>query len=214
MVGLAAEARIAARCGWPIQVGGGTPEGATGAAERLVAGGATGLISFGLAGGLDAAMRPGMVIVPHTVFSDGQSFAVDPALASVFGGVTDHIILSGSSVAATAIEKRALWAATGAQAIDLESGGVARTASQSAIPFAVVRAICDPAERDLPPAALLAVDSKGYIGLGRVLWSVLRNPAQVPGLLALARDATLARRALLQLVRRQVDSANHPANLF
>jgi adenosylhomocysteine nucleosidase len=59
-----------------------------------------------------------------------------------------------------------------------------------------VRAVCDPADRDLPPAALAALNSAGVIGLGRVLASLLRAPRQLPLLLGLARDASAARRTL------------------
>jgi adenosylhomocysteine nucleosidase len=69
------------------------------------------------------------------------------------------------------------------------------------LPFAVLRAVADPAERDLPPAALLALDGGGRISFLRVLGSVIRNPGQVPGLLALAGDAAAARRALKERLR-------------
>jgi adenosylhomocysteine nucleosidase len=193
---LAAEGRIAARFGGVVAIGGGTPSGAAEAASRLVRDGATALVSFGLAGGLDPALRPGMVVVPDTVVSGDRWYAADAALAARFGGLTGHRLLAGDAVAADAEAKRRLFAATGAQAIDLESGSVARIADSRGLPFAVVRAICDPAERDLPPAALIALDQAGAIGLLAVLRSVARRPGQIPDLLALARDAVRARRAL------------------
>jgi adenosylhomocysteine nucleosidase len=201
VVGLAAEARIAARSGFPVRAGGSTPSGAAEAASRLVREGATALISFGLAGGLDPALRPGMVVVPETVLSGGQAFHADAALTARFGGFTGHRLLAGETVATDAAAKRGLLAATGAQAIDLESGAVARVAASHGLPFAVVRAICDPAERDLPPAALVALDQAGAVGLLAVLRSVLWQPGQIPALLTLASDAARARRSLLRVVR-------------
>jgi adenosylhomocysteine nucleosidase len=165
-----------------------------------VRGGATALVSFGLAGGLDPALRPGLVIVPATVVAGGRRFAADAGLAARFGGLTGHCVLAGDAVAADAAAKRALFATTAAQAIDLESGGVARVADLHGLPFAVVRAICDPAERDLPPAALVALDRAGAIGFLAVLRSVARRPGQIPGLLALGRDAARARRGLQGVV--------------
>ncbi|MDR3530287.1 MAG: hypothetical protein P4L90_07030, partial [Rhodopila sp.] len=94
-----------------------------------------------------------------------------------------------------------------AHAIDLESGAMARVAEAHGLPFIVVRAICDPAERDLPPAALVALDPEGGIGLIPVLRSVLKQPNQLPGLLALARDAGRARRALIGLAERYRSTA-------
>lgn len=179
-----------------MAVGGGLPAGAERAAETLVAQGVTGLVSFGLAGGLDPTLRPGAIVMPARVRAGAAVFATSPLL-----GATKGDMLAGDRIIARAQEKQALFAATGAQALDLESGAVARVAARHGLPFAVLRAICDPAERDLPPAALVALDQSGAIGLLRVLASLARAPGQLPGLLALARDAAAARRALLAATR-------------
>lgn len=199
---MAAEARIAARFGYPVQTGGGTPAGAEAAATRLIDAGVTALVSFGLAGGLDPALRPGVVIVPRVVLSDGVTSWADASMAEPFGGLTAHTILGGHSIASDAAAKRRLYAATQAHAIDLESGAVAAAATAHRLPFIVIRAICDPAERDLPPAALIALGPRGAIGAWRVLRSVFGYPRQIAGLLALARDARTARRALLRMAER------------
>jgi adenosylhomocysteine nucleosidase len=202
VVGLAAEARIAWRLGLPVAIGGGTASGAEAAARRLVLSGATGLISFGLAGGLDPALRAGALLVPTAVLVDGRSVPTDATLSRSLSDGVGGLLLGASDVVASTAAKRALFAATGAVAVDLESGAVARVAAEHGLPFAVLRAICDPAERDLPPAALIALDRHGAIGLARVLGSVLAHPAQVPALLALAADATAARRTLRDAVTR------------
>jgi adenosylhomocysteine nucleosidase len=202
VVGLAAEARIGRGLGYPVAIGGGTASGAEVAARRLVASGAVGLISFGLAGGLDPALRAGSLLVPSAVLVDGRSVSTNAALSQRLGGCSTGLLLAARDVAASAAAKAALFAATGAAAVDLESGAVARVATEHRLPFAALRAICDPAERDLPPAALIALDRRGAIGLARVLGSVLAHPSQVPGLLALAADAAAARRALREAVAR------------
>jgi adenosylhomocysteine nucleosidase len=200
VVGLRAEARIARRLGWPVAVGGGTPGGADRAARALIADGARALVSFGLAGGLSSALRPGDVLVPEAVLVEGVQVSCDTALAAQLGGMTPHRLLAGIAIAATAVDKDRLWRTTGAHAIDLESGAVARVAMAEKLPFAVLRAICDPAERNLPPAARLALDQAGVIGVWRVLFATVRQPGQIFGLLALAADAAAARRALHQRV--------------
>jgi adenosylhomocysteine nucleosidase len=166
----------------------------------LIRQGATALVSFGLAGGLDPFLRPGAVIVAADVLDDGERLSADRVLAARFGAMTGHTVLAGSTVVANATEKQALFAATGAHVVDLESGVVARIARSHGLPFAVVRAVCDPAGQDLPPAALVALGPGGNIGLMRLLQSVLSRPSQIYGLLALARDAARARRALIGLV--------------
>ncbi|HEY1934135.1 MAG TPA: hypothetical protein VGG99_19165 [Acetobacteraceae bacterium] len=196
IVGLTAEARLVHALGAPVFIGGGTAQGSELACRRAVARGAAALLSVGLAGGLDPALRPGVVIVPEMVLAGGTSFATDPAMNRAIGGPTAHRVVGAEAVAADAATKQRLWRETGAAALDLESGAVARIATEHGLPFAVLRVICDPAERDLPPAALAALDLHGAIGIGRVLGSVLGHPAQVQALLALARDAATARRAL------------------
>ena len=205
---MVAEARLARPLGWPIAIGGGTGCGARSAAERLVSGGVSALISFGLAGGLDPTLRPGTILIPTGVMVDGHHFSTDPALRARLGDAATNLLSATSSIVASAAAKAALFASSGAVAVDLESGAVARVAAEHGLPFAVLRAICDPAERDLPPAALIALDRRGAIGLMRVIGSVLEHPTQVPALLALAADAAAARRALRAAVARIGTHAN------
>lgn len=131
-----------------------------------------------------------------------RRYQADPGLMALFGGPTGHVLLAEDAIAMDAATKRDLLRRSGAHTIDLESGPVARVASLRGTPFAVVRAVCDPAERDLPPAAMIALDRAGAIGLWRVLASVARNPGQIPALLRLAQDAAAARKALVSLCDR------------
>lgn len=196
VVGLVAETRIARRLGYPMAIGGGTAERAERASRNLLAAGADTLISFGLAGGLDPALHPGTLIVPSAVITRGQRYDTDRCVSARLGGATPQVIAGSDAVAASVEQKRRLHEQTGAAAVDLESGAVARVATDRGIPFAVLRAICDPAEFDLPPAALAALDALGAIGAWRVLTSVATRPRQLRALLSLAADAAKARRAL------------------
>ncbi len=201
VVGLAAEARIARRLGWRVAIGGGTAKGAEAAAARLITAGARALVSFGLAGGLDPALRPGTLIVPIRVISADVSHPTDNELTQRLGGATPHVSLAAGQVVARAAIKRQLYETTGAAALDLESGAVAHAASVRRLPFAVLRAICDPAECCLPPAALGALDAQGAIAVWRVLVSLAADPRQLPFVLRLAADAAAARRSLLRRIK-------------
>ena len=200
VTGLTAEAKIAKRLGVPVIAGGGTPWGAEVAAEKLVAEGATALISFGLAGGLDPDFRPGLLVVPLAVVEAGRIRPTNAKLSLALGGASAGMLAAESGIVVTAAEKFALGRSTLCGAVDLESGAVARVAERHGIPFAVLRAICDPADRDLPPAALAALNEKGAIAIARVALSILHRPGQVPGLIALGRDAARARAALVRRV--------------
>lgn len=201
VTGLTAEAQIAAALSSLVAVGGGTHAGAEMAAERLVFRSARLLISFGVAGGLDPALAPGALVVPRLLWDAGEVFAADPELLAALGGATHARAAGGRDILAAASEKAALFARSGAVAVDLESAAVARVAASHGLGFAVVRAVCDPAGRDLPPAALAALDQGGAIGMFRVAGSVLRRPSQIPALLRLAGDAAAAQAALRVWVR-------------
>jgi adenosylhomocysteine nucleosidase len=196
IVGLRAEANLLRHLDAPVFIGGGTAEGAAIATARAIASAPAALISFGLAGGLSPTVAPGALAIPHTILWRGQSYPTDPTLNAAIGGPTMQTLLAGETIAATAADKTVLHRATGAEAIDLETGPMAEAALAAGIPFATLRAICDPAGSDLPPAALAALNATGAIALARVLRSLAAQPAQLPALLALARDAALARRAL------------------
>jgi adenosylhomocysteine nucleosidase len=196
VVGLAAEARIARALGGVIAAGGGTAAGAEVAAEALAAGGVTALVSFGFAGGLDPRLGPGDLLIPGAVRAAGQNWPTDSPLSAALGGVTVDLLLGENAVVTSATAKSRLWHTTGAAAVDLESGIVAQVAHRHGLPFAVLRAVCDPATRSLPPAALSALNMAGRVRPLRLMAALLRHPGQLPAIVALASDASYARRAL------------------
>jgi adenosylhomocysteine nucleosidase len=198
VVGMTSEARILAGAGCAVAVGGGSPEGARRMAQRLVDDGATALISFGLAGGLDPALVAGTLLAPQGVLSQGRLFPCDAELCGALAGESIPCLLAGETVVDRAADKLRLGQETGAGAVDLESGAVAEVASATGIPFAVLRAICDPAARDLPRAAVEGLDEQGRIALMKMAGILARHPWQILGLVALGRDAARARRALVR----------------
>jgi adenosylhomocysteine nucleosidase len=208
VVGLTAEMALFKGAPFLGGVGGGTPEGAADVSRLLIEEGAEALVSFGLGGGLNPKLAPGAVLVPSRVIEPPNTYECDAALVEWLGGATMGAMLGGKTIAVTAAEKAALFAASGADAIDLESGAVARVAFAHGLPFAVLRAVADPAGRTLPPAALIALNQSGQIGFLRVLASVFRNPRQIPALLALAKDAAAARRALAGRLQMLVSYTN------
>src|SRR5581483_2441396 len=114
VVGMRAEARLARRLGWPVVVGGGSAAGAETAAQLAVSDGAAALVSFGLAGGLDPALRPGTILVPDAVIANRVPIPTDAALSQRLGGAARLQVLGAEAVAATAAAKRAQWEASGA----------------------------------------------------------------------------------------------------
>lgn len=182
-------------------MGGGQAEGAAAAAQRLAESGVSGLVSFGLAGGLDPALVPGTVLVPTAVLLDSERWDADGALSRRLGGAAQETLYGGGAVVATVAAKAALFARTGAVAVDLESAAVARAARRHGLPFAALRAVCDGAGRDLPRAALAGLDGAGRIAGWRVAWAAASRPWEIADLVRLGGDAARARHALVARVR-------------
>ena len=202
VVGLATEARLLRRLGTlgpavlRVAVSGATATGAARASALLAAGGATHLLSFGLAAGLDPALEAGQLLLPAEVLAGCRRHRTDPALRAWLGDGLGGPLLHSDRLVAAPADKAALRTASGCIALDMESGAVARAAEAAGLPFAVLRAVCDGAARTLPPAACIALRPGGRLDGRAILASMLRRPTQLPGLLALGRDAGRAKAAL------------------
>ena len=197
VTGLTAEARWLRNAGFMVGVGGGTPLGAERAAETIIRQGAQGLISFGLAGGIQPGIEAGSILVPPAVTEANKIYPVDYRLKEFLGGSVGKPLYAGKRVAASVHDKELIYRRHDPVAIDLESGAVARVAIRHGVPFAVLRAVADPADFALPPAALVGLKEDGSVNLPAIFLSLLRHPLQLPVLLELARHAKVARAALI-----------------
>ena len=162
------------------------------------------VVSWGVCGGLDPRLRPGdLILGAEVVSAEGRintDEAVTSSLAQRLMDAGAHVaverVAGVSSPVSTARAKAELRLATGAAAVDMESLIAGRFALERRAPFAILRAVADPADRDLPPLVLSAVDSDGRIKAAAVLGDLVRSPGQFAGLVAAARDGRAAFRAL------------------
>lgn len=196
VTGLAAEGRIAARLADArVVCAGGRSARAAVLARKLVAEGARALVSFGIAGGLAPDLAPGTLIVADRVVApDGSGYAA--ALPWPAAGARRGTVAGVDAIVARAVDKAALHRATGALAADMESHAVAAVAAEHGLPFAVVRAIADPAARTLPPAARVPLRADGRPDISGVLAAVASNPFQIPALIRVARETARALKTL------------------
>jgi adenosylhomocysteine nucleosidase len=196
--GLAAEAKIARRAGLSAVVGGGDHRRTVAVVEEA-ASQAEVLVSFGIAG----ALAPGDIVLSTEVVDDDRTWLSSEWLRPQISdlalelGAFEGPVLGARMVLSTRAEKKHAWQATGAIAVDLESVVVARAAAALGIPFVVLRAVADPASRELPPAALVPLDGDGRPAIAQVMASVMRRPRQLPTLLGVAREARQALQALV-----------------
>ncbi|UCE89918.1 MAG: purine phosphorylase [Pseudomonadota bacterium] len=195
--------------GW-MEVAGIGANRAACAAQTLVASGATALLSWGVAGGLESQLAAGALVVPRTVTSaDGVLHQADSLwrarVEAALGSnvqMTDGALVESEQVLTTVAEKQALFERSGAAAVDMESAAVARVAADAMLPFLCIRAIVDSADRTLPAAALVAVDETGRPRAGRLLGAVLRRPSDLVALIALSFAMKSARKTLKDITLR------------
>jgi len=182
-------------------VGGGNGARLASEIERAIGDGGGGLLSFGMAGGLEPGLPPGTIIVASLVVSGGERFVTTHSwstrLRAMLPGSLERVIVGVDAPVASRKAKACLYASTGAAAADMESHVAARCSTRAGLPFAVLRVIADSAERTLPAAALAGMGSDGRIAVGAVARSLLNNPAEAATLLGVAAQA---RGAMAQLV--------------
>lgn len=158
------------------------------------------VISFGLAGGLDPALRPGDAIVAREIIAQGARYAVHPRLAAA---MIDAVAKTGRAPVSDALvgvdqmamdvaAKTALRKQTGAAAVDMESHIAAAFAKANRTPFAAVRVVADPATRALPPLAAKAITPDGDIDNGYVTRELIRAPGQIGELIRTGLDSRAA----------------------
>ncbi|WP_374374624.1 hypothetical protein [Dongia sp.] len=202
VTGMLAEAKLLDGLGHDVVSGGGDPASTAAKIEQLVQGGATHLVSFGIAGALDPALKPGdLLLGPVVVMPDGSRLEADAEWLARAGHALPQAralpIAAASTAIATVAAKAALHQSSKAAAIDMESHHVALAARKYGLPFLVLRAIADTAADDLPPAALVGLNKEGRPAIGAVLLSLLKNPGQLPALIRVASRSRVALKALL-----------------
>lgn len=169
--------------------------------------GVSGVISFGTAGGLAPDLEPGTIVIAEAVDGPFGRVETDAAWsarlaealrASPLGErVRVGVEAAVAKPLTGAADKVALHLSTGgALAVDMESHMAAAAAAARGVPFAVCRAIVDPAWRSLPKAAMAGLRDDGTTAILPVLRELAREPAQLGGLLRIAADARAARQSL------------------
>ena len=204
VTGLVQEARIAAGPGMAVICSSSDPRQLRALLATLDPSSFRGVISFGVAGGLDPALKSGDVVVATEVLAgDGRwlaGLALNDELVARLAMGRRRVVRGGlagvEQVIGARAGKAALWSETGAAAVDMESHIAAAYAEESGLPFAALRVISDPASRALPAIAMTAIKPNGDIDLRKVLRGVARNPMSLRALVSTGIDFNRALRSL------------------
>jgi adenosylhomocysteine nucleosidase len=191
VVGMTREAKILT--GASVVIGGGDLEGLTGRLEDELRGGIAGVVSFGLCGALDPALKVGDLVIGESVADADGCYLADANWAARIAALLPDARLGRFARAerpvATAAEKAELRQSTGAIAVHLESFPVGKLARWFGVPFAVIRAVSDAADRARPPAAQVGLGVDGRPAIGPVFASLKSNPWQIGALIRTALEA-------------------------
>jgi hopanoid-associated phosphorylase len=158
------------------------------------------VVSFGLCGALDPALKPGDLVIGEAALAGSERIDADAGwatrLAAALPSALRGAVVHAAQPIASAVDKARVRAASGAVAVDMESLAAGRAARRWAAPFAILRAVSDGADRTLPPAARVGLGRDGRPAIGPVFGSLVRHPWQTPALIRTAREAETAFRAL------------------
>ena len=196
VTGLSSEARIAAGAGMTVICSSSDPDQLRAQLDTFDHASVRGIISFGIAGGLDPSLEAGDLVVASEIMAAGERWATAEALSEIFVERTSigrrrivrGTILGAEEVILDPRDKMILRRQTGATAVDMESHIAAAYAAAVGLPFAALRVINDPASRSLPALALNALKPNGDVDPWKVLRGVARQPSVIPSLMRTAHD--------------------------
>lgn len=163
-----------------------------------------GVVSFGLAGGLEPALPAGALVLGARAVVSGAAYDCHPALVSRLAeglrarriAFTQGVVAGVDAPVLDIAGKQALRARTRGIAVDMESHVAGDFAARARLPFAILRAVSDPAGRALPALAAQAVGPDGRVRLGGVLAALARRPGDLGPMMRAGRDSRAAFRAL------------------
>lgn len=156
----------------------------------------TSILSAGLAGACDPALRVGDIIRAGVV--------IDARTGEHFNNPCFEQVLITTSVIAGSKEKQRLYASYKASAADMEAAAVARLAQARHLPFTAIKSISDEASFEMQELAQFATADGQFREAAFAAHSVLR-PRLWPKLFALAGNSKRAVQSLTSELESQLN---------
>ncbi|MEM7653304.1 MAG: hypothetical protein AAF220_09005 [Pseudomonadota bacterium] len=202
-----------------IEIAAGDWHRAKTAALSLVERGAAALVSIGVAGGCNPEASPGDIVLPkqviqpdhrlHTVGADWHAHVCaklsEHADAEKHPRLFTGPLLGNNAALTTAQAKRGAFTELSAEAVDMESLGVAQAAEEAGVPFGVIRIVLDRWDDMIPEAAMAGMGQSGDTQILPVISALMKKPRnlpqQIPGLIKLGKSNAIALKQLRSVAR-------------
>jgi nucleoside phosphorylase len=157
------------------------------------------VLSSGLAGSLNPELVPERVVAAKRVgtMRDASGLPITTTIvdfAQHRGATLIEVLLTSDHIIETQEEKSRL--ANFGEAVDMESFHVVQEFSDHNIPVAVVRAISDGSDQDLPVNFEKCLTPQGQVKAGPLLKELLARPSRVPELIRFGLQSRNATRKL------------------
>jgi adenosylhomocysteine nucleosidase len=156
----------------------------------------TSLISVGLAGACDPALRVGEIVRSGVVIDSGTG---ERYKSSGF----DDVLVSAGTVASVR-EKARLREAYGAAAVDMEAAAVARIARAHGLEFQAIKAISDEADFEVDGLSRFATWDGQFREVAFAMYAAVR-PAMWGKVIALGRNSSKALGSLTVAIEAEID---------
>ena len=152
------------------------------------------VLTCGFAGGLDPELESGDV-----VFMTGYP-ALEERLAEADARLVNFF--TAPRIATTVAEKKKLREETGADVVEMESGAILAVCRESRIPCAMVRAISDAADEDLPLDFNQLSKPDLSLDYGKLFWAIAKSPGKIGALMVLQKKTNYAAARLAEVLEK------------
>jgi adenosylhomocysteine nucleosidase len=164
-------------------------------------------ISSGLAGSLQAVLKPGDIVAARATETLDKRYAAESDgslkdLAVACGARAVNVSLTSEKIIATAEEKEDL--SRSGSIVEMESTYILAAAAQKHVPGVAVRAISDAADEDLPVDFARILDAHGHLKIGGLLKEVALSPYRIPLLIQFGRQSRAAGKSLADFLDRYI----------
>jgi len=161
------------------------------------------VFTCGFAGGLNPDLKLGDVVFESdhrrnafpqspTELSDGDSWNLSLRNKLVAAGAKPATFFCTDRIATTVAEKKQLRAATGADAVEMESTAIHAVCREHGIPCVTVRVISDTADEALPLDFNALAKPDKNLDFGKLAWAIAKAPWKIGALRQLQKKTKFA----------------------